>query len=122
MDCKRFPLSVAVLQLGFMVVGPIDTNHAAARSGDMIERGFRKLDQRRVPPLPIAISGPGCAIDLRGWVNYFAIGHSSECLNFIKDWVEKKVRRRKAERLDMCCRSLLRNGYLFYLCSLKNPR
>ena len=30
---------------------------------------------------------------LRGWVNYFAIGHSSECFSFVKDWVEKKVRR-----------------------------
>ena len=27
---------------------------------------------------------------LRGWVNYFAIGHASECFGFIKDWVEKK--------------------------------
>jgi RNA-directed DNA polymerase len=30
---------------------------------------------------------------LRGWVGYFAIGHSSRCFGFIKDWVEKKVRR-----------------------------
>ena len=30
---------------------------------------------------------------LRGWINYFAVGHSSECFSFIKDWVEKKVRR-----------------------------
>jgi len=30
---------------------------------------------------------------LRGWVNYFAVGHSSECFCFIKDWVEKKIRR-----------------------------
>jgi RNA-directed DNA polymerase len=30
---------------------------------------------------------------LRGWVNYFAIGHSSECFSFIRDWVEKKIRR-----------------------------
>src|SRR5882757_6573752 len=30
---------------------------------------------------------------LRGWVNYFAVGHSSECFSFIQDWVEKKVRR-----------------------------
>ena len=30
---------------------------------------------------------------LRGWVNYFAVGHASECFSFIKDWVEKKVRR-----------------------------
>ena len=31
---------------------------------------------------------------LRGWVNYFAVGHSSECFSFIKDWVE--VRRHLA--------------------------
>jgi RNA-directed DNA polymerase len=30
---------------------------------------------------------------LRGWVGYFAIGHSSQCFSFIKDWVEKKARR-----------------------------
>ena len=30
---------------------------------------------------------------LRGWVNYFAVGHSSECFSFIRDWVEKKIRR-----------------------------
>ena len=30
---------------------------------------------------------------LRGWVNYFAVGHSSECFSFIQDWVEKKIRR-----------------------------
>ena len=30
---------------------------------------------------------------LRGWVNYFALGHSSRCFSFIKNWVEKKIRR-----------------------------
>ena len=30
---------------------------------------------------------------LRGWVNYFAVGDSGECFSFIKDCVEKKVRR-----------------------------
>ena len=30
---------------------------------------------------------------LRGWVNYFAVGHSSRCFSFVKDWVEKKTRR-----------------------------
>ena len=30
---------------------------------------------------------------LRGWVNYFAVGHSSRCFSLVKDWVEKKVRR-----------------------------
>ena len=30
---------------------------------------------------------------LSGWVNYFAIGHASKCFGFIRDWVEKKIRR-----------------------------
>jgi RNA-directed DNA polymerase len=30
---------------------------------------------------------------LRGWVNYFAIGNSTECFSVIKNWVQKKVRR-----------------------------
>jgi RNA-directed DNA polymerase len=33
---------------------------------------------------------------LRGWVNYFACGHSSRCFSYIRDWVEKKVRRHLA--------------------------
>jgi RNA-directed DNA polymerase len=30
---------------------------------------------------------------LKGWVAYFRIGHSSRCFSYIKDWVEKKIRR-----------------------------
>ena len=30
---------------------------------------------------------------LRGWVNYFRIGHASRCLAFVRQWVERKVRR-----------------------------
>jgi len=30
---------------------------------------------------------------LRGWVNYFAVGHASRCFTYIRAWVEKKVRR-----------------------------
>jgi len=30
---------------------------------------------------------------LRGWINYFRIGNSSECFAYVKDWVEKKIRR-----------------------------
>ncbi len=33
---------------------------------------------------------------LRGWVNYFAHGHSSGCFSFVRDWVDKKVRRHLA--------------------------
>jgi RNA-directed DNA polymerase len=30
---------------------------------------------------------------LRGWVNYFRIGHSNECFSYVKGWVEEKIRR-----------------------------
>ena len=30
---------------------------------------------------------------LRGWVNYFRVGHSNRCFSMVKHWVEKKVRR-----------------------------
>ena len=30
---------------------------------------------------------------LRGWVNYFRVGNSSKCFGYIKDRVEKKIRR-----------------------------
>jgi RNA-directed DNA polymerase len=30
---------------------------------------------------------------LRGWVNYFRIGHSSRCFSKVRDWVERKIRR-----------------------------
>jgi RNA-directed DNA polymerase len=26
---------------------------------------------------------------LRGWVNYFAVGDSSACFSFVRDWVEE---------------------------------
>ena len=29
---------------------------------------------------------------LRGWVKYFAIGHSSRCFSYIQNWVETKIR------------------------------
>jgi RNA-directed DNA polymerase len=32
---------------------------------------------------------------LRGWVQYFAIGHSSVCFSYIRNWVEKKIRVRR---------------------------
>ncbi|MEK7730686.1 MAG: group II intron reverse transcriptase/maturase [Planctomycetota bacterium] len=30
---------------------------------------------------------------LRGWVNYFRIGHAARSFAYVKDWVERKVRR-----------------------------
>ena len=34
---------------------------------------------------------------LRGWVKYFAIGHSTRCSFYIRDRVEKKIRRHLAK-------------------------
>ena len=34
---------------------------------------------------------------LRGWVQYFAVGHSSRCFAYIQNWVEKKIRRHLAK-------------------------
>jgi len=34
---------------------------------------------------------------LRGWVTYFAIGHSSRCFSFVRNWVETKIRRHLAQ-------------------------
>ena len=30
---------------------------------------------------------------LRGWVTYFAVGNSARCFCYVRDWVEKKIRR-----------------------------
>lgn len=48
-------------------------------------RRFRSQPVRRV----IEVINP----ILRGWVNYFSVGNSGRCFNFIRDWVTKKVRR-----------------------------
>jgi RNA-directed DNA polymerase len=30
---------------------------------------------------------------LRGWVNYFRVGHAGRCFSMVKQWVDKKIRR-----------------------------
>ena len=30
---------------------------------------------------------------LRGWTNYFRIGNSNKCFGYIREWIEKKIRR-----------------------------
>lgn len=39
---------------------------------------------------------------LRGWVNYFRVGHASGCFGYIKDWVEKKIRRHQMRAMNRC--------------------
>jgi hypothetical protein len=48
--------------------------------------------------LKIENRGAECRIEtinpiLRGWTHYFVIGASSRCFGYVRDWVEKKVRR-----------------------------
>ena len=33
---------------------------------------------------------------LRGWVRYFSVGHSSRCFSYVRNWVERKIRRHLA--------------------------
>jgi RNA-directed DNA polymerase len=40
-----------------------------------------------------AVETQNCVPILRGWVKYFAIGHSSRCFSFIRHWVEMRIRR-----------------------------
>ena len=56
---------------------------------------LRKLKEvfRRYQSQPVGRVIELINLVLRGWVNYFAVGNSSECFSFIQDWVEKKVRR-----------------------------
>lgn len=49
---------------------------------------FRRLESRPVIEV-IEIINP----ILRGWVNYFRVGNSSRCFGYVRDWVEKKIRR-----------------------------
>ncbi|MGH2608603.1 MAG: group II intron reverse transcriptase/maturase [Tepidiformaceae bacterium] len=49
---------------------------------------FRRLDSQPVERVIVVINPI-----VRGWVNYFRVGNSSECFTFVRDWVEKKVRR-----------------------------
>ena len=51
----------------------------------VVFRSFRSQPVERVIELINPI--------LKGWVAYFRIGHSSSCFGYIKDWVEKKIRR-----------------------------
>jgi RNA-directed DNA polymerase len=53
-----------------------------------LKEEFRRWDSQPVERV-IAVINP----ILRGWVNYFRVGHSARCLTYVKDWVEKKVRR-----------------------------
>jgi len=49
---------------------------------------FRRLRSHPVEMVPEIINPI-----LRGWVNYFRIGNAARCFDYVKGWVEKKIRR-----------------------------
>ena len=53
-----------------------------------LKEEFRRRDSQPVEQV-IAVINP----ILRGWVNYFRVGNAARCFGFVRDWVEKKVRR-----------------------------
>jgi len=53
-----------------------------------LKEEFRRLDSQPVGRV-IAVINP----ILRGWVNYFRVGNAARCFGFVRDWIEKKVRR-----------------------------
>src|SRR3954454_7698502 len=55
---------------------------------DKLKEIFRRFQSQPIGRV-VALINP----ILRGWVQYFAVGDASRCFGFVKDWVEKKVRR-----------------------------
>src|SRR5262249_30728608 len=49
---------------------------------------FRRLDSQPSAQV-IGVINP----ILRGWANYFRIGNAARCFSFIRQWVERKIRR-----------------------------
>ena len=53
-----------------------------------LEEVFRRWHSQPVGQVIVVINPI-----LRGWVNYFRVGNAARCFGFVKEWVEKKVRR-----------------------------
>jgi RNA-directed DNA polymerase len=68
---------------------PLRTPRAKKRTAllQTLKQVFRRFRSRPIAEV-IARINP----ILRGWVQYFAVGHSSRCFSFIRDWVEKRIR------------------------------
>lgn len=58
---------------------------------ELLEKLKQEFSRLRTQALDVVINVINPII--RGWVNYYRIGHSSRCFNYIRDWVERKVRR-----------------------------
>jgi len=63
------------------------TMKARIRLTQKLKKVFRRFRSQPVARV-IGLINP----ILRGWVNYFRVGHASQCFGYVKDWVEKKIR------------------------------
>jgi RNA-directed DNA polymerase len=108
-------------KVGVLYMPTMKARKALTQKLKHIFRCFRSQPVSRV----IGIINP----ILRGWVNYFRVGMSSQCFGYVKDWVEKKVRRHmmKARNIrgfgwDRWSRSWLYTGLgLFSQYYVRNP-
>jgi len=64
---------------------------AAKSRGKLMQTLSQEIAHMKSWPVRIVIETINPII--RGWVNYFRIGHSSASFGYIKDWAERKVRR-----------------------------
>jgi RNA-directed DNA polymerase len=52
-------------------------------------KGIFKSQKSQPPNRVINLINP----IMRGWVNYFRIGNSTKCFNYVKEWLQKKIRK-----------------------------
>ena len=70
---------------GVQVTPRMKARTALLRKLKVIFRRYRSQPVQRV----IALINP----IVRGWVNYFRAGQSRRCFSYVRNWVEKKIRR-----------------------------
>jgi RNA-directed DNA polymerase len=74
--------------------GVVLTTPQVKKRTDLLARLRKVFEAHRSRPVQPLI--PLINAMLSGWVNYFAHGNASRCFSYIRDWVEKKVRRHLA--------------------------
>jgi RNA-directed DNA polymerase len=74
--------------------GVVLTTPRLKKRTDLLARLRAVFDSHRSQPVQLVI--PLINPILAGWTSYFAHGNASRCFSYIRDWVEKKVRRHLA--------------------------
>ena len=72
---KWFPLYVPEVKKRTRLLGALRAEFRAHRS-QPVERVVARINPK-----------------LRGWVQYFAVGHAARCFSYVRNWVEQAIRR-----------------------------